>query len=176
MTLKKINRGQWGRNFIPPLACKFWLSFLIIIIITGSKKPHSVVDKIPPSLVPTAYSVFLKSQFISIWKIVQALRLDVEGDLEKIPISQGLVTLLHICIVKPTLQSPKSLETPHQLSILPWQAPIFTTSPYHHTELQKIPHRAPVSPHWALISSHRTASVSWCFKSVSRCLTMFYDV
>ena len=85
--------------------------------------------------------------------------------LEKIPISQGLVTRLHIYKVKPTPKMGADITVPMS------------------------PHRAPMSPLRALISLHRTAnvpwstsisrcftSVSWCFMSVSRCLTMFYNV
>ena len=49
---------------------------------------------------------------------------EVDAGLEKIPISQGLVTLLDICRVIPTPQSPISPETPPLALILQWKAPV----------------------------------------------------
>ena len=93
------------------------------------------------------------------------LNLNCLPGLEKIPpISQGLVTLLHICGVIPTLQL---LETPQQKPISPHRAPVPIA--------EKKPLSAPVPI--ALILSHRTASVSQCFKSFMifyMWFTMFY--
>ena len=110
--------------------------------------------------------------------------------------SQGLVTLLHICEVIRTVQSPISSETQRWASVWPRWAPVS-------------PCWAPISTNRAPTSSHLPASVqvfhdvsqcymgvswcftsrSWCFTShswcftlcftmfyVSRCLAMFYDV
>ena len=108
--------------------------------------------------------------------------------LEKVSISLWLVTLLHICGVIPTSQSPISPDysapispvTPRRAPTSPHRAPM---SPYR---VPMSPHRAPTSAHWAPtsshrmtsarsprqaqifphrvpVSSHRMTSVSWCF-------------
>ena len=104
--------------------------------------------------------------------------------LEKVRIPQWLVTLLHICGVIPTPQSPISPETQRRYC-RKLCADIAGNSA-----------RAPMSPHRAPILSHRMASVlvfcdvsqclkcfmmfhnvlsvSWCFTSGSRCFTTFH--
>ena len=58
---------------------------------------------------PSYMGIFSKQG--RVWSIVAGL--------EKIPISEVLVTLLHICGVLPTPQLLRSLETPHRVLILP---------------------------------------------------------
>ena len=71
----------------------------------------------------------------------------------KIPISQELVTLLHICRVLPT---PQSVEMPQRSPTL-----------LHRPLISCIEHRD-CGCHWGL-------SVSWCFTCVLWVFTMFYE-
>ena len=83
---------------------------------------------------------------------------NMTAGLEKVPISPWLVILLHICGFIPTPQSPETLR--------------------EHWYLHAV---VPMSLHLAPKLSHRMASVwvlpdvSQCFKSGSRCFTMFHD-
>ena len=78
-----------------------------------------------------------------------------EAGLVKIPMSQGLVTLLHICRVIPTPQSPISTETPPQVPISLRQALV----PMFHLE------------HRCHCFEQR---VFKCFMMFYECLMMFY--
>ena len=103
--------------------------------------------------------------------------------LEKIPISQGLVTLLHICGGIPTPQLPETLRcVPISSRRAPmsfrrlwsWSSPNIAASISGH--------QAPILLRWALILPHRvlilhrTASVcvSQCFMTFFKVLLVFY--
>ena len=85
--------------------------------------------------------------------------------LKKVLISPWLVTLLHICGVIPTPQSPISPETPrrYRRKLRADIAGNSAQSPTSLPQTQTSPHRAQTSPHRAPISSHRMTTVSWCF-------------
>ena len=97
--------------------------------------------------------------------------------LEKVPISPWLVTLLHICGVIPTLQSPTSLETPRRCcrklsasaDVSASSADVSASS----TDIVTFNGECCVMFHNVLRVIH---NVSQCFTSVSWCFTMFNNV
>ena len=104
--------------------------------------------------------------------------------LEKVPISPWLVTLLHICGVIPTPQSPISPETPRRNL----HASDDIAVPCADTGTLRADVSTPRSdvsatstdvsvPSADIVTSNgKCSTVSQCFKSGSRCFTTFHDV
>ena len=89
--------------------------------------------------------------------------------LEKVPISPWLVTLLHICGVTPTPQSPISPKTPRdrrQRRRLRIECRCL--------RIERRYRRIEWRVFKCFLMFHNVLRVSWCFTSGSQCITMFY--
>ena len=97
-----------------------------------------------------------------------AAEVQEQPGLEKIPISQGLVTLLHICGVIPTPQLLILPETPHRVPVSSHQATILLCSVCWAI--------AVLNANVITSSANIIASNGKCFMMFHNVLKVFYDV
>ena len=152
-----VGRASWAQG-------KQWLLDTATLVTWELSQAiaYTLLGFFVPTVLIFIFSLFLK--FLTSSYLLAHISTLLFPGLDEMLLSPWLVTLLHICGVIPTLQSPKWMETPCRYRrsggrYRPIEWRVFECFMMFHNVL---------SVSWGFTSGSR------CFTCVSRCITMFY--